>query len=552
VDKPKERALFAGIFLASWGIFMALGAGFIRSAAPTYDEPLHLASGYSVWAGAVESLNYRNHPPFGEAWDALPLVFLKPEAFFSSAQWMGRLLYHYADLFLYKNLVPADRMMNDARLWSLASWGALLGFAILEWSLRLGGPEAMVFAGVFFAFCPPLISNAAMVTTDAPAAAFYFLTFWTLSFSTRRFWHWILAGVFAGFGLASKFSLIAVPPLVLIGVLTRMRLQKNKEGFPFLGLAAMAGAALFCLWAAYRFASLGQYWTGLSDTLFRLGQGRPTFLLGHYSTTGWWLYFMAALLVKTPLPELVLGAFGAVAWIRRPSLERFWVLMPAAAYFCAAQFSKTQIGCRYILPVYPFLIVAAAWAAAWLWRRAPAARFLAAGLCLWLCLGVARAYPYYLSYFNEIAGGPAGGYRWLADSNVDWGQGLPALADYLRARGNPPILLSYFGSADPAYYGIRYIPFGFIATIERRGDGVRPSEMKKLLLAVSATNLQGVYYRDHEAFAWLKRKKPAFVAGHAIFLYDLTADAAGRARLSRLLAGNGGGALAEALGLPRG
>ncbi len=552
MDKTRERALFAGVFIASWAVFIALGAGFIRSAAPTYDEPVHLASGYSVWAGALESLNYKNHPPFGEAWDALPLVFLKPLTFFSSPDWMARRLYHYGDLFLYKNIVPANRLMNDARLWSLISWGALLGFAILEWSFRLGGTEALVFAGLLFALCPPLISNAALVTTDAPAAAFYFLTFWVLSFSPRRFWHWILAGACAGFGLASKFSLVAVPPLVLIGVLTEMRIRCDEKKFPSAGLSVMAATAFFSLWAAYRFGDLGQYWTGLYATFSRLNNGRPTFLLGAFSMTGWWLYFPAALLVKTPLPELVMGALGTVLWLRRPSVNRFWVLMPAAAYFCAAEFSKTQIGCRYILPVYPFLLVAAAYGAAWLWRRAGAFRWAAAGLCAWLVFGAARVYPFYLSYFNEIAGGSAGGYRWLADSNLDWGQALPALAGYLRSRGNPPIVFSYFGSADPAHYGIRYVPFGIVSNVERLGDAPPPLRMKALLLAVSATNLDGVYYRDHAVFSWLKRKTPVFVAGHAIFVYDLSGDASARARLGRILSGNGDGRLAEALGLIHG
>ncbi|MDE1975885.1 MAG: glycosyltransferase family 39 protein [Elusimicrobia bacterium] len=552
MDKTRGRALFAGVFIAAWAVFVALGAGFIRSAAPTYDEPVHLASGNSVWAGARESLNYRNHPPFGEAWDALPLVFLKPLTFFSSPDWMARRLYHYGDLFLYKNIVPANKLMNDARLWSLASWGALLGFAILEWSLRLGGTEALVFAGLFFALCPPLISNAALVTTDAPAAAFYFLTFWILSFSPRRLRHWILAGACAGFGLASKFSLMVVPPLVLIGILTEMRLRKNGKKIPLAGLAGMAAAALFCLSAAYRFEGLGQYWAGLSATFSRLNRGRPTFLLGAYSMTGWWLYFPAALLVKTPIPELLFGALAAALWFRRPSLDRFWVLMPAIAYLCAAEFSKTQIGCRYVLPPYPFLLVAAAWGAAWLWRRGRGFRAIVAGLCAWFAFGTARAYPYYLSYFNEVAGGSAGGYRWLADSNLDWGQALPALAAYLRANGNPPIILSYFGSADPAYYGIRYIALGTITNVERAGDGVRPFRMKRLLFAISATNLDGVYYQDHQTFSWLERRKPIFVAGHAIFVYDLSGDAGARARLGRILSDNGDRRLAEALGLTHG
>jgi hypothetical protein len=31
-------------------------------------------------------------------------------------------------------------------------------------------------------------------------------------------------------------------------------------------------------------------------------------------------------------------------------------------------------------------------------------------------------HPHYLAYFNEIIGGPRNGYKYLIDSNLDWGQ----------------------------------------------------------------------------------------------------------------------------------
>src|SRR5206468_2193426 len=64
--------------------------------------------------------------------------------------------------------------------------------------------------------------------------------------------------------------------------------------------------------------------------------------------------------------------------------------------------------------------------------------------------------PHQLAYFNELVGGPAEGYRYLSDSNVDWGQDLKGVKAYMEQQGLEMIYLSYFGSAPPSYYAIHY------------------------------------------------------------------------------------------------
>jgi len=60
---------------------------------------------------------------------------------------------------------------------------------------------------------------------------------------------------------------------------------------------------------------------------------------------------------------------------------------------------------------------------------------------------VAAIHPHELSYFNVLAGGKIGGRRVLADSNLDWGQGLRSLA---RIQADfQPLTLFYFGDTDP-------------------------------------------------------------------------------------------------------
>jgi hypothetical protein len=76
-----------------------------------------------------------------------------------------------------------------------------------------------------------------------------------------------------------------------------------------------------------------------------------------------------------------------------------------------------------------------------------------------------RAHPDHLAYFNAFVGGAEQGHHYASDANIDIGQDLPALADVLEREGAGTIQLWYFGSVDPALYGIDYrVPVG--ATLE--------------------------------------------------------------------------------------
>ena len=97
-------------------------------------------------------------------------------------------------------------------------------------------------------------------------------------------------------------------------------------------------------------------------------------------------------------------------------------------------------------------------------------------------------------------GGPSEGWRYLVDSNVDWGQDLKRLKTYA---GEREICLSYFGNADPAYYGIKYRPL----TDAAKADSCD--------IAISVNSL---YTGDQ--FAWLRNEKPDARIGYSIYYYD--------------------------------
>jgi hypothetical protein len=154
--------------------------------------------------------------------------------------------------------------------------------------------------------------------------------------------------------------------------------------------------------------------------------------------------------------------------------------------------SRVNIGLRYLLPALPFVFVVAGSAAAHLVSRGGGGRRIAVVVLAWYAGGTLWHHPHHLAFFNEIAGGPYGGYRYLVDSNLDWGQDLKRLAAFVRERGLPRIRLSYFGTTPPEHYDIPHdlLPSVMRPFPERFVAHVAPGDT----VAVSATNLQGAYF----------------------------------------------------------
>ena len=101
--------------------------------------------------------------------------------------------------------------------------------------------------------------------------------------------------------------------------------------------------------------------------------------------------------------------------------------------------SKADLGIRHVLPVYPllFLLVGYAISKCQKWR------YVFVALFIWLLAVMIAAYPYYISYFNNLAGGSYNGYKITNDSNLDWGQDLPRIASYIKNNNLKNIYIDY-------------------------------------------------------------------------------------------------------------
>jgi len=250
------------------------------------------------------------------------------------------------------------------------------------------------------------------------------------------------------------------------------------------------------------------------------------FLNGEHQSKGWWYYFFFAFLIKTPLPTIAFLMFIVLYDVlvkcryiessASDGINNFFVaLFPVMLLIFATQVSFNY-GIKYILPAFPFIFVYISRIARIQTPKSYVLKVMFATLCIWYCYSSVSIYPHYLSYFNELVGGPNNGYKYLVDANIDWGQDLKGLKHYIVKHNIHNIKLDYYGPVSPRYYGIHY-----------KGLSCKP---EKGLIAVSVTKLQGLYIKTAhthkwhtqlDCYNWLKKYKPIHKIGYSIFIYNI-------------------------------
>jgi hypothetical protein len=205
-------------------------------------------------------------------------------------------------------------------------------------------------------------------------------------------------------------------------------------------------------------ARLPQDWVGLATQMHHQASGGPSYLIGECRMTGWWYYYLVALAVKVPLCFWIM-AIARLAIVRDDvaactgrSHVKLLPLVFLMFLTIALAGSSRNYGVRYLLPLAPLAIV---WVSALAESRTLLARAVIASGLAGYTAAAAGIHPHELTYFNVLAGGPLGGRHILADSNLDWGQGLKSL--YRLQKQCPDfrdMTLYYFGDTDPAHYGV--------------------------------------------------------------------------------------------------
>jgi hypothetical protein len=525
-----------------------------RSASITFDEGPHLAIGYATLrTGDLRLQPVHIHPPLANVLAAAPLLFQTdlPDPR-SVGGWEIASLSAVTDALVWQ--YPHPRRLAMASRFPIIVMTTLLGAVIFRWASDLFGSRAGLVALFLCAFDPNVIAHGSLVTTDMAVvlwgtAAFFLIARYLrrASFSWR---YWTGVGVMVGAALASKVSAVSLLPA--IGLLCLLGPRSLSWRRRFLALAGCLILAFLVLWAAYGFEvrRLPEFQVVLPAAthlaIYRSLQehyqlGHPSFLMGQNSDHGWWYYFPIAFLLKTPLATLVLLAtstgFTLHTLIKsqisnRKSQIADWgplALFPLF-YVASSFFSSVNIGYRHLLPILPFTFIFASQITKCRLRIAnPTSRityhvsritYHVSRIAYYVLLSyhlisTLLLSPYYLTYFSPLVGGPANGYRYLVDSNLDWGQNMLQLRDWMQENQVDKIYYAHFSPDRPQVYGVRadFLP------PDPRAVPFAMFDPAPGFYAIGVTVLQGVYTPDVNTYAWFRSHDPLTRLGNALFIY---------------------------------
>ena len=181
------------------------------------------------------------------------------------------------------------------------------------------------------------------------------------------------------------------------------------------------------------------------------------------------------------------------------------------------------IGFRHLFPIMPLIYVLTAKVIIDSYKslrdpqRKKIIRSAFITLIIMLAITVIGVYPYYMSYFNILFGGPKNGYQYVTDSNTDWGQDLKRLKKYLDVHPEiDKIRITYFGGDDihNRIGSDKYILWW---------DSKRPIEPG--YYALSTFFLQESIYDKKKAyddsFRWTQEHEPIDQVGTSFLIYKI-------------------------------
>jgi len=473
--------------------------------------------------------------------------------------------------FMFRNFAGYKEIFGLGRciVIALACMG---GWIIYRFGTEVYGCKGGLFALFLYAFNPNIIAHSRLTTIDAGAMCTILLSvycFW--KFIRHMDWIWaVIAGVTLGIALLSKFTALLLYPifLVILALLCLRRgfsegyqgntgskpMLRKYPGYFFLmltvSLVVVNGGYLFngsfLPLHEYHFVSEPlkrlsslvpgglpvpvprDYLAGF-DLQLALSEGNNPFyagyLMGRHSLTGWWYYYLIAFIVKNPVALSIIIMLTVYVWIRNraggldlESVLCIWV--PVVCFFgYFSLFTNIPIGIRFTLPAFPFLFLGAGYLLSdypSMTKTARSVMFVLAGFYMIPAISI---FPNYLSYFNLAAGGPKEGYKWLIDSNLDWGQDLPALKEYMEDQGIKKIKLGYFGRVDPEIYGIDYELAG-----TEPGQGVYAISINYLVgrpYYLLKANQRELIYADFNYFEKYRSLEPVDVVGQTIHIFKI-------------------------------
>ncbi|HYU98661.1 MAG TPA: glycosyltransferase family 39 protein [Pyrinomonadaceae bacterium] len=560
IVRKAEAVCGALLLLMAVNLFAAISRKSI-----TNDEIVHIPAGYYHLVAGEFQLN-NEHPPLVKMWAALPLLIVQPDEppapKTDDENFMER-TWGFHERFW---------QANQARFQTVTFWPRLmmipitlaLGALIFVLARKLFGETAALIAVALYVLEPTVLAHGRVVHTDVPAALAYLLFFFVLhryseAPGTKRA---LILGLVCGVALLTKFSMLVLLPVLAIYFLARLfiyrRDRKQLKQILFHS-ALITEVVLFLVNAAYYFqrpvleasdvrwvAMKSPALVGFVTTFVRLASylvptyylfgvynielhihfGHATSLLGQYNDLGWWYYFPVAFALKTTIPFLLLAivALGWSVWrfVRR-DWRFLWLVVPVGIYLAISLTSHINIGIRHFLPIYPFLFIAGG---ALLAQLLQARRLVGIPVLIlllgWMSFEAMRTFPNYTPYMNQLASGHPHWY-YLSDSNVEWGDDVNALADYLKARGETKVSAALSaGWSTLGRYGVDYLDMVSLPpdkTPETRYVAIGASFLNGSVIPGDENVVGRRSFERTNLFARYRDRKPEAVFGNSIYLF---------------------------------
>lgn len=465
-------------------------------------------------------------------------------------------------------LWPFSRVLLPARLVAIG-WGLAL-LSVVFWGVaRTRGAVIGLAATALLAMVPELLAHSAIAGSDIPFTAAGMLALVLLARYAEHpsLLRWLAVALAVGLAWAMRHTALLLLPLAA-GVHGWCALRARPRGW--LALAerlvntlgasiGLAAIAYLVLWAGDGFGLVTV--ADASESITRLNipqrmgrfdlsglpvptsilsilkqvshqnRGHEAYFCGEYRQQGWPLYFPVAFLLKTPVGLLLLMAIAIARF--RPRLAWEWICVAfVVLLWLTLVRNKVNIGVRYAVLTYPLVLplLARLFEGRALRDRVWGPITLAA--TLWFAVASAACHPRYLSYFNEIGGGPRQGWLYLADSNIDWGQDFDALAARLRRLGITDVTTDLSSERRLVEPGLVALPF---AIREYQKPAETPPNRRLYdsdggylpvytrFMAVSVSRLLGLYNRND--MSWLRTRRVVARVGDSVFVFDMDTPA---------------------------
>ncbi len=572
------------------GVMLALGLFSMAQDSGIVDEVAHIPAGYSYLKFGDYRLN-PEHPPLLKDLAALPLLFLDLKfptnlsAWTTEANGQWETGWH----FIYHIGNNADQILFWSRL-PILLLSLVFGYVIYRFCKKRYGLNVALLSLFFFALSPNLLAHSRFVTTDLGIAAFiFFALLFFFEYLEKPTWKnlWFATIFFALMQLA-KFSAVIMYPFFIL--LTVIALLVWKKSIYIWGLVFIFAVSFALIWIFYiphtwnmpllaqdnlitsslqwgfgkkvgeflvslndlpGMKSIVQYLLGVAMVLTRVQGGNTTYFLGSVSNQSFAWYFPVSYLIKTPVPELFLAfltlSSGIYRYFRKaPAAIKQKTIKYARENFVELTFilfiiyysylsisGNLNLGIRHLFPIIPLiLILVAKETVDWIREtKSPELKLGYQGtlvlLLTWYGLSNFLIFPNYVAYFNEIIGGPQQAYKYVSDSNIDWGQDLKRLVTYVKAHPEiNKIAVDYFGGGEPKYYFCKRLPPSYdcseSAYLEWHAQNGRPPTK---YIAVSETFLMNDLFwaplRKDEGYSWLRETRPLAKIGYSIYLYKI-------------------------------